>query len=429
MTEYIEIKGGSPLKGTVEVSGAKNAALPLLIATLLTSEQCVITNIPNLQDVNLVFKLLEHFGATVEYYNGQAVIKTPRLIANEATYSLVKALRASFWILAPLLARGQVARVSLPGGDIIGARPVDMHLEALVQMGADIHIKHGVVFGTAPQGLKPADIHLRFPSVGATHQILMAAALTSGTSIIRNAAREPEVVELCKMLNQMGADIEGIGSEKLVIHGKSELGGTNVRIIGDRIEAATYALCVAASTGSVRLQGISSDLWGSAVHVFQQSGIEIKEGNGFVDIVVRERLKPVHTSTGPFPEFATDLQALFMAALCTATGESSIEEKVFEGRFGHVSELCRMGSDIRISDHTAIIKGIKKLTGARVEGLDIRAAAALVIAATGAEGTTCIYEPSHIRRGYENLEQKLSKIGVKVFCRVADPEDFMFTGC
>lgn len=427
--EVIEIQGGTPLNGTITVSGAKNAALPLLIASLLTSEPCEFKRVPILEDVNLTIQLLEHFGAQVEFSGGVAKISVPTLVATEASYSLVKALRASFWILAPLIARGRAARVALPGGDIIGARPVDMHLSGLTKMGADIQVKHGVVFATAQRGLKAANIELRFPSVGATHQIIMAASLTPGTTVIAGAAKEPEIVALADLINGMGGDVEGAGTPTIIIRGKEELGGAKVTMIGDRVEAGTYLLAAAATGGDITLQGINPSYFGEFLQILSDIGLNVGITSDSISVKSTGKLKPVSVSTAPFPQLATDLQAPLMAALTLGDGVSTIQEHVFEGRFGHVSELCRMGADIRVDEHTATITGVDRLTGAPVDGLDIRAAAALVIAGLAAEGKTIIHEPQHLRRGYEALETKLTKLGGKVWARVSDAEDFMFTGC
>lgn len=429
MSEVLEIKGGTPLTGTVQVSGAKNAALPMLIASLLSSEPCTFRNVPALEDVRLTLQLLEHFGASTSFSRNAATIHVPMLRATEASYSLVKALRASFWVLAPLLARGRAARVALPGGDAIGARPVDIHLQALQQMGAEISIKHGIVFATAPKGLKPTNLDFRFPSVGATHQLMMAAALTPGTTTIKGVAREPEIVALAELINKMGGDIEGAGSSEIVIRGKSELGGADVRLIGDRIEAGTYLMAAAATGGAIRVEGIDPLFFGEFFHVLTDLGLSVSSETDAVIVKTNGRLKPVHIKTAPFPKFATDLQALVMAALTVADGVSTIEEHVFEGRFGHVSELCRMGAQISVSEHTATITGVQRLTGAPVDGLDIRAAACLVIAGLAAEGTTTLSEVFHLKRGYENLIGKFSKLGGQIRTRVIDPDDFMFTGC
>ena len=429
MSEYIEITGGAPVSGVVPISGAKNAALPMMMASLLTAEGCVFHNTPNLEDVNLTLHLLEHFGAETEFIGSRIRIAVPNLKATEASYSLVKALRASFWVLGPLLARGRAARVALPGGDIIGARPVDMHLAALGQMGADIKVKHGVVYAAAPDGLRGAAIDLRFPSVGATHQIIMAAALAKGTTIIQGAAREPEVVALADMINAMGGMVEGAGTSHIVIHGRDELGACDVQLIGDRIEAGTYLLLACAAGGSVRAQGVDPQHLGKFLDILEICGMSVTRGADFVQVARTANFNPVQVITGPFPELATDLQAPLMAALCFATGTSSIEETVFEGRFGHVSELCRMGADIRVSDRVALVHGGQKLSGALVEAHDIRAGAALVIAAAGSEGLTQIQEIHHLRRGYDALESKLRGLGLSVGTKHHDAEDSMFTGC
>lgn len=429
MAEYIEINGGLSLSGAVQIGGAKNAALPMLMATLLTAETCTLENIPNLEDVNLTLHLLEHLGAETEFVDAKVRVSVPKLAATETSYSLVKALRASFWVLGPLLARGRAARVALPGGDIIGARPVDMHLAALGQMGADIKVKHGTVYATAVGGLRPAHIRLRFPSVGATHQIIMAAALVPGTTVIEGAAREPEVEALADMINRMGGDVEGAGTSQVVIRGKEELGGCTLPLIGDRIEAGTYLLMACAAGGEVRAQGVKPAHLGRFLEILEQLGVVVEQGADFVSVRRNGDLRAIQVTTGPFPEFATDLQAPLMAALTLAQGTSSIEETVFEGRFGHVSELCRMGADIRVSERIATILGQPRLTGAPVEAHDIRAGASLVIAAVAAEGITEIHDAHHLRRGYEFLERKLRALGVRVGVKHTDAEDSMFTGC
>jgi len=428
-SEFIEILGGKPLFGTIRAGGAKNAGLPLLISTLLTGEECVLTNVPNLTDTSLVIHLLEQFGAQVSYDGNTVRVRTEKLIASEASYSLVKALRASFWVLAPLLARGRAARVALPGGDLIGARPVDLHLEGLVKMGADISLKHGVVFATAVNGLKPAVIDLRFPSVGATHQLVMAASLTPGLTIIKGVAREPEIVALANYLNGMGADIQGAGSSVIEVRGCSELGGSSASLIGDRIEAGTYLLAGAITGGEVTVEGVDPLFFGSFLDILSKMGLNVSCSEESVTVKSVGPLQAVNVKTGPFPDFATDLQAPLMAALTLAQGTSTIEETIYEGRFGHASELNRMGAQIRISDRIVTIDGVEALEGAPVDGLDIRAAASLVLAALAARGVSQIHEPSHLRRGYEHLERKMGALGAQLWSRVSDPDDFIFAGC
>ena len=429
MSEYIEIVGGQRLQGSVVVGGAKNGALPILISTLLTSQECQLSNVPNLTDTSLVLHLLEHFGAEVLYDGDTVRARTPVLRASEASYSLVKALRASFWVLAPVLARGGAARVALPGGDLIGARPVDLHLDGLVKMGAEISLKHGVVCASAPHGLKPAMIDLRFPSVGATHQLIMAASLTPGLTVIKGCAQEPEVIALANYLNGMGADIQGAGGSIVEIRGRSELGGVSANLIGDRIEAGTYLLAGAITGGSVTVHGIEPLFFGNFLQILSDMGVTVETGDAWVRVTRSGDLQPVHVKTAPFPGFATDLQAPLMAALTLAKGSSTIEETIYEGRFGHASELARLGAKMRISDRVVTIDGVEELNGAPVDGLDIRAAASLAVAALAAKGSSELHEVHHLRRGYEHFERKMLGLGARMWCRISDPEDFIFAGC
>jgi UDP-N-acetylglucosamine 1-carboxyvinyltransferase len=441
--DCIEIRGGIPLLGNVCVGGAKNAVLPLMLATLLTADNCRLTNVPLLHDVALTSELLTQLGGKVEAPNeGELLISVPVLKAAEATYSLVRALRASFWVLGPLLARGRNARVAMPGGDIIGARPVDIHLEALSKMGADISVKGGVVKASAVHGLKPAEITFHFPSVGATHQVLMAAALTSGTTVINNAAREPEVILLGNALKQMGAAVEGLGTSTIAITGQKELGGYDQKLIGDRIEALTYILAGAVTGGSLKVLGFELSDLGQTTEALQKMGIVLQPleqndfslaGNKSLKGVIAsrkaEKIQSVNFKTGPFPEVATDHQALLMAALTLADGHSQVTETVYEGRFGHISELCRMGAKIHLTGQTAEIEGVNNLSGATVEARDIRAGAAMVIAGLAAGGTTIIEESHHLHRGYEKLEAKLKSIGAKISGSKRNYEDIYTVGC
>ncbi len=429
MSEFIQIHGGKTLSGSVKISGAKNAALPMLMASLLTEEEVEFRNIPNLLDVDLTINLLEQFGGEVSYVGNTIKVKVPSLRAVEASYSLVKALRASFWVLGPLIARGRVARVALPGGDAIGTRPVDIHLNGLTKMGADIRLVHGVVFAAAPNGLRAADIEFPFPSVGATHQIMMAAALTPGTTVIRNAACEPEVVALANMLRAMGAEIEGAGTPTIAVTGKNELGGGRINMIGDRIEAGTYLLAGVAAGGDVKAEGIDPNHLGSFLQILTDMGVTVETGPEMVRVKREGPILPVQVKTEPFPGLATDLQAPLMAALTLAHGESSIEESIFEGRFGHVQELARMGAKIETHERKAIITGVSSLSGAPVESTDIRGGAALVVAGLAAEGITRIHEIDHLRRGYEKLELKLRGLGANVSRRPDEIEDVVAIGC
>ncbi len=429
MQEFLEIRGGKPLKGSIKVGGAKNAALPLFIASLLTSERCEFSGVPQLQDVDLTINLLEQLGSVVSYEGSAVCIETPSIESFEASYTLVKALRASFWVLGPLIARKGLAEVALPGGDAIGTRPVDIHLEALAKMGADIKLTHGVVHASARSGLHPAKIELRMPSVGATHQILMTAALVPGTTVINGAAREPEIVALCEMLSSMGATIEGAGSATLAITGKRELGGAKVKLLGDRIEAATYLLAGVATRGEVRVNGVAPKDLGSFIELLVEMGVKVASGIDWVMVNAESGAKGVRVSTAPFPGLATDIQAPLMAALATAEGRSVIEETIFEGRFTHVSELLRLGAKIETHDRIATVEGVQRLSGAPVEGHDIRGAASLVVAALGASGSTQIYEPHHLRRGYEKLEFKLSELGGFAGWKPEEIEDAIAIGC
>lgn len=428
-TEYLEILGGVPLRGAVVASGAKNAALPQLIATLLTDQPCSIDNVPAIEDVHLLLSLLESLGSTVDRKGALISVRTPSLTTSEASYSLVKSLRASFWVLAPLLVRCGQARVAVPGGDMIGARPVDIHLDALRQMGAEITVKQGVVVASAPDGLQPAHLKLRFPSVGATHQILMAAALTPGETVIEGAAREPEVVALANMLQEMGVDIDGAGESVITVTGVRKLGGCSVTLIGDRIEAGTYLLAGLSSRGRVTVRGVDPRHLAGFLEVLAEMGAVVSTTSDSVTAAYERPLRGIKITTGPFPAFATDLQSPIMALLATNQGKSLLEETVFEGRFGGVNELGRMGAVIFVQDHVAHVRGIERLAGAPVDGLDIRAAASLVVAALGAEGRTQIHEVHHLRRGYDALEEKLRSLGAKITLCIPDHEDYLAAGC
>ena len=430
----IEVHGGIPLKGAVKVSGAKNGVLPMLFISLLTSEKCTLSNVPSLHDVYVTSELLRHFGAEVHANSSSVLdITVPRLIASEASYSVVRSLRASFWLLGPLLARGGAARVSMPGGDVIGARPVDIHLDALAKMGADIRVKGGVVAASALSGLRPAEIDFHFPSVGATHQILMAASLTPGTTVIRNAACEPEVIAVGECLQEMGAGIEGLGTGEIVIKGRSELGGFNQQVLGDRIEAATFICAAAATGGEVSVSGFNPRHLGATYSFLEAMGIKLSLSDDRRTLTASlgsSGIQAVDLTTGPFPEVATDHQALLVATLCLARGESNVRETVYEGRFGHIAELCRMGAHIQLHcGQTAKITGVEELYGATVEARDIRAGAAMVIAGLAASGRTVIEESHHLQRGYEKLEQKFRSLGAQISSIHHDEDDHHVVGC
>ena len=332
-------------------------------------------------------------------------------------------------MLAPLLARGRAARVALPGGDIIGVRAVDFHLDALSKMGADINVQHGVVYATAPYGLKPAEITFPSPSVGATHQILMAAALTPGKTILHNPAREPEVVQVAEFLNMLGAEIIGAGEETIEINGVEELGAGSINLIGDRIESATYLLAAVMTKGDVTVKGVNPDHLGEFIILIQEMGANCETGSDFIRVYTDQRLKPLNVETAPFPGFATDMQPQLMSALSVSEGISTIVEQVYEGRLGHAAELSRMGANITVKDRTATIVGVESLSGAPVDALDIRAGAAMVLAALAADGKSYIYELEHLRRGYDSLEEKFNSLGACITQHFSNTEDYLFTGC
>ena len=402
------------LKGTVKVSGAKNASLPLLFSTLLTEEECILENTPDLEDTSVTQRILNSFGAECEYKNNIFKVRTPKILSTVAPYGLVKTLRASFWLMGPLLARVGKASISLPGGDAIGTRPVDLHLKGLSQMGAEFRMEHGVIIGEALGGLSPADITLDFPSVGATHNILMAAALTPGTSILRGAAKEPEVIDLAKFLTSMGALIEGAGTDVITIHGVSKLHGAMHTVIGDRIEAATYMLASAITGGDVLVSGIDPQFLGATITLLTEMGCKIVTQENAIRVIGPEKCNAISFETAPYPGVATDVQPIFLAALASCEGLSSIKETVFESRFGHVAEYRRFGADIKIEGRVAHILGTDALSAAPVEALDIRAAAGLVLMGLIAEGTTQIRELHHLDRGYERIVEKFRSLGANL---------------
>jgi UDP-N-acetylglucosamine 1-carboxyvinyltransferase len=403
-----------PLIGKVKVSGAKNASLPLLFATLLTKEECILENVPDLEDTSATLRILRSFGAQYEYNRNTVKIRTEKLISTTAPYSLVKALRASFWLMGPLLARAGKASVSLPGGDAIGTRPVDLHLKGLASFGAEFRMDNGVVHAIAPGGLHPAEITLDFPSVGATHNILMTASRIPGQSIIRGAAREPEIVDLAVFLETLGAKIKGAGEDEIVVEGISEPGAGLHQVVGDRIEAATFLLAGAITSGDVTVTGISPKHMQATIHLLQEMGCVCSMGDSWIRVIAPEKCKAISFETAPFPGVATDVQAIFLAALTRASGESHIKETVFESRYGHVAEYRRFGAEIQITGRNATIKGVEELSAAPVEAHDIRAAAGLVLMGLISKGTTQIRELHHLDRGYERIVEKLRSLGAEV---------------
>ena len=431
MSGFLQICGPTKLNGEICISGAKNAALPILISTLLTKSSCIVRNVPDLEDLAFTIKLLEQIGSEVKWNRSDRTItvSTDTVISTEASYPLVKALRASFWVLGPLLARERRAKVALPGGDAIGTRPVDQHLLGLERMGAQLSLEHGTVIGEAKKGLKAAEILLSCPSVGATHQLMMAMAATPGRSVIRNAAREPEVVALAEFLSSMGATLNGAGSSDIEIWGSEDLGQASTDLIGDRIEAGSYLLAALACRGQIKVKGVCPEHLGALLELLRTMGAEVSCEQDSIYLEAKRDLKAAQVVTAPHPGFPTDLQAPLMAALATVEGESSIDEQIFEGRFGHSSELMRMGARIEVSGSVARIVGGAPLSGAPVECGDIRAGFGLIVAALCAQGSSSIFEVQHLRRGYQDLEYNLSALGAKILYRHEEIEDFLATGC
>ena len=427
--DCLTIQGGKKLSGQVSVSGTKNSSLPILFSTLLSSGTCLLHNVPELEDLFVTIRLLESLGAEVDHDGNTVKIRVPEITGSEAPYRLVKALRASFWVLGPLLARKGSAQVALPGGDAIGTRPVDIHLRGLVKMGADIRLKHGVVYASAANGLSPARVLFDYPSVGATHNIMMAASLVDGESTIEGAACEPEVSELAEVLCGMGAEIEGAGTPEIRIRGRRELGDVTHRINGDRIEAATYLVAGAMSGGTVTVNGVPAENLGAIIQVLGEAGCCFESAGESITIAGPKSLKAVSFQTAPFPGVATDAQALLLAAMTKAEGESTIEETVFDNRFGHVAEYRRLGANIRLSGRVAYIKGVSHLSGAPVEATDIRAGAGLVLMGLVADGTTEVHELLHIDRGYERFVEKLQGLGAPVVRVPVIDEKEVAVGC
>jgi UDP-N-acetylglucosamine 1-carboxyvinyltransferase len=423
--DRIRIVGGAPLIGSIPISGAKNAALPLMIASLLTEQTLILDNVPRLADVALLQRILLNHGVDMMMsgkrpgdapYNGQTVhISASRIVDTTAPYELVSKMRASFWVLAPLLARMGQAKVSLPGGCAIGTRPVDLLLLALKQLGARIEIDAGYVLAYAPDGLRGAEIKFPKVTVGGTHTALMAASLASGTTVIENAAREPEITDVADCLNKMGANISSAGTSRIVIEGVSKLNGARHSVLPDRIETGTYAMAAAMTGGDVVLEGARPELLQSALDVIAQAGARVSPSNKGVRISRNGAgISPVDVTTEPFPGFPTDLQAQLIALMTRAKGTSRITETIFENRFMHVQELVRFGAQIQLDGQTATIAGVETLKGAPVMATDLRASVSLVIAALAAEGETMVNRVYHLDRGFERLEDKLVACGATV---------------
>lgn len=423
--DRIRIHGGRALNGTIPISGAKNAALPLMIASLLSEDKLILDNVPRLADVGLLQYILGNHGVDImvsgkrvgdDEHAGQTLeLSAKNIVDTTAPYHLVSKMRASFWVIGPLLARMGVAKVSLPGGCAIGTRPVDFHLDALRALGGDIEIEEGYVIARAPKGLRGAKISFPKVSVGATHAALLTASLARGETLIENAAREPEIKDVADCLIAMGATIEGAGTSTIRIQGRDKLHGARHSVLPDRIETGTYAMAVAMTGGDVVLAGAREELLSSALETLRSTGTTVTVTNEGIRVARNGAgLRPVDVTTEPFPGFPTDLQAQFMALMSRASGTSRIRETIFENRFMHVQELARLGAKISLDGETATIEGVERLKGAPVMATDLRASVSLVIGGLAAEGETTVHRVYHLDRGFERLEQKLARCGASI---------------
>jgi UDP-N-acetylglucosamine 1-carboxyvinyltransferase len=417
--DRIRIRGGKPLAGTIRISGAKNAALPLMAASLLSAETLELSNLPRVVDIATMARLLADLGVEIVDLDkasprSRVAFRSTTVLDTTAPYDLVRRMRASVLVLGPLVARFGAAKVSLPGGCAIGTRPVDLHLKALTQLGAEIDLREGYIHASAPRGLKGA--HIVFPSVsvGATENTLMAATLAEGETVLANAAREPEIGDLARCLTAMGAEISGIDSDTLRIKGRKSLHGAKYTVLPDRIETGTYAMAAAITGGEVDLQGARGDIMESVVEKLEESGIKIRPTKTGLKVTANGRVKGVDVMTEPFPGFPTDLQAQMMALMATADGASMITETIFENRFMHVPELARMGANVNVHQASAMVRGVKQLTGAPVMATDLRASVSLVLAGLAASGETVLNRVYHLDRGYERIEEKLAACGADI---------------
>ncbi|MFA5148272.1 MAG: UDP-N-acetylglucosamine 1-carboxyvinyltransferase [Candidatus Omnitrophota bacterium] len=414
--DKIVIEGPARLRGAVEVSGAKNSALPIMAATLLTDEKCVIKRVPPLRDVHTMVKILRNLGVRVQFEDGRAVIEPKGYRNHIAPYKYVKEMRASFCVLGPILAKHKIAQVSYPGGCAIGNRPVDLHLKGIKALGAELKIEHGYVLAETKQ-LKGAHIFLGGAfgsSVLATDNVMMAATLAKGRTVIENAACEPEVVDLADFLLKMGAKIKGAGTHLIEIEGVKRLGGAEYEVIPDRIEAGTFMIAAAMTKGDITIRGARYDHLGALVDKLLDAGVTITRHGKDIRVRVKRQLKPVDITTLPYPGFPTDLQAQMMALMSEINGISVITEKIYPDRYMHVSELARMGAQVKLEGDSAIVKGIKQLSGAPVMASDLRASAALVLAGMAAKGRTDVSRVYHLDRGYDKIELKLSRLGANI---------------
>ena len=412
--QKIVVEGGKRLVGTVAISGAKNAALPILVSSLLNDGWNTYRNVPDLRDIRTISSLLTTLGVEITRDDGTVKVNAANVHSQEAPYDLVKTMRASVLVLGPLLARFGRARVSLPGGCAIGARPINLHLKGLEQMGAKISLEHGYIDAHAGS-LKGAEVYLDIVTVTGTENLMMAAVLAKGVTTLKNAAREPEIVALAHALNQMGAQITGAGTPEITITGVEKLGAADVTIIPDRIETGTFMIAAAVTCGDVNIVGCEPAHMEAVIHKIRQTGVTVKESPQGLRVIGNGKISSVDVKTIPYPGFPTDMQAQFMVLMCLADGMSVISENVFENRFIHVSELQRMGADIKISGRTAVIRGGASLTGAPVMATDLRASASLILAGLAAQGITEISRVYHLDRGYEAIEKKLAGLGARLW--------------
>ena len=418
--EKLFIQGGRRLSGTVKISGAKNAVLPVIAASLLASTPSVIEEIPDLDDVTTITEVLQYLGLNTRREPGRLFIDSTGIKSCEASYELVRKMRASFLVMGPLLSRFQEARISQPGGCAIGTRPIDLHLKGFEALGAEIIQGHGFIEARAPKGLQGAKVYLDFPSVGATENIMMAASLANGRTIIENAAQEPEIVDLANYLNAMGANVRGAGTNAIRIEGVKNLTGTTYAVIPDRIEAGTYMVAAAITGGDVLLKNVLYEHLKPLVAKLKEAGVAIEQDVDQMRVTASGGLRAVDIKTLPYPGFPTDMQAQFMALMSVADGSSVVSETVFENRFMHVDELKRMGANIRVDGRIAMLDGVKKLTGCPVTATDLRAGAALVLAGLAAEGQTEIGSVYHIDRGYDRIVDKLQGLGADISRRESE---------
>lgn len=410
------IKGGKPLSGEIKISGAKNAALPILAATLLAHEPVTIANVPHLQDVTTTMRLLGSMGVHLSVDDRMQISVNSSTVENfYAPYDLVKTMRASVLVLGPLLARYGKAEVSLPGGCAIGSRPVDIHIKGMIALGADIEVENGYIKASAKSRLQGTDFLFDVVTVTGTENLIMAACLAEGQTILRNAALEPEVEDLANFLNTLGAKISGAGSDTIIIDGVEQLGGGHYTVLPDRIEAGTYLVAAAMTRGQIKIKGIDPTIMSAVLSKLRESGAEISQGENWIELSMNNnRPKAVSVSTNPYPAFPTDMQAQMMALNTVAEGVAVVTENVFENRFMHVQELQRMGAKIELTGKTATCWGVEKLTGAPVMATDLRASASLVLAGLVAEGETVVDRIYHVDRGYERIEEKLTQLGATI---------------